>query len=132
MVGEELVINTTVPFDYLQGIPIQYFISSPWFIGVLVGFVLMVPLSVFGIRYIWGWIDTWMKLRDGYVEVWKKMTNGRWRRFWGRPIGRKISVKGEEGWEYELPIYVGKDKLGFESEVKLMPRGKPEGDALNG
>ena len=132
MVGEELIVNTSVPFDYLQGIPISYLISSPWFVGIIVFATLAIPLSAFGIKYIWTWVDTWKKLREGYIENWKKMTNGRWKRFWGRPIGRKMNIKGEEGWEYELPIFVGKDMMGLESEVTAMPKGQPEGDALNG
>jgi hypothetical protein len=120
MAGEE---NVTAAFQYMQGYDILYLINSPWFIIMLVLMIVFIPLGLYGMVALWKRIDVWMKVRNGYIRCRKKQTNGTWKNFWARPIGRKITVKGEEGWDYELPIFVGKDVMALEKDINRMPSG---------
>ena len=93
-------------------------VDNPAYLIFLIIGILMIPLSLFGILHLYSWIDTWSKLKSGWIKVRKKLSNGRWVTFWARPTGRKIKIKGEEGMEYEVPVQIEKGMMGYESYVK--------------
>lgn len=93
-------------------------VNNPFYLIFVIVGVAMVPLSFLGIKQLYGWLDNWAKVRSGYLKVYKKLSNGRWIRFWARPVGRRIKVKGEEGQTFEIPIRIEKNMLGYISDIK--------------
>lgn len=93
-------------------------VENPFFLIFLIIGIAMIPLSLLGIYQLSKWLDTWKKLRAGWIQVEKKLSNGRWVRFWARPTGRKIKIKGEEGMEFELPVAIEKGMMAYSSDFK--------------
>lgn len=93
-------------------------VKNPFYMIFLIIGLFMIPLSLFGIVKIYEWVSTWQKLRAGWIKIRKKMSNGRWIEFWAKPTGRKVKLKGEEGMEFELPVRIEKDYMGYQSKIK--------------
>lgn len=92
-------------------------VDNPFYLIFLLIGALMIPFSLLGTVYLYSWLNTWQKLRSGWIKVRKKLSNGRWVEFWARPTGRKIKVKGEEGMEFEVPVQIEKNMMAYESEL---------------
>jgi len=97
---------------------LRLMVSNPFYLVFLLVFALMIPLSLLGIIKLGGWLDNWSKVRSGWIKIRKKLSNGRWIEMWAKPTGRKVKIKGEEGYEFELPVRIEKDYMGFQSHLK--------------
>jgi len=93
-------------------------VTNPFFIVFIVVILLMIPFSLIGITTVSGWLTSWKRQREGWIKIRKKLSNGRWVEFWSKPTGRKVKIKGEEGYEFELPIRIEKNYMGFQSDLK--------------
>jgi len=93
-------------------------VSNPFYLLILLTVALMIPFSLVGISYLFTWLDGIIKVRGGWIRVRKKHSNGRWIEFWAKPTGRKVKIKGEEGMEFELPVLIEKDYMGYQSDTK--------------
>lgn len=106
-------------------------VDNPFFLVFLLVGLVMIPLSFFGAYQMYTWFNHWSKLRAGWIRVRKKLSNGRWVEFWARPVGRKIKIKGEEGLDFEVPVRIEKDYMGYESDLnvgipKVIENPKPD------
>jgi hypothetical protein len=107
-------------FGALSGIT-SVIVDNPFYLIILLAIGLMIPLALLGIYSLIRWLDDWRKIRAGWIVVRKKLSNGRWIEFWARPVGRKIAVKGEEGMNFEIPVSIEKDYMGYQKDVKNVP-----------
>lgn len=105
----------------VQGIPFEHLIISPWFIIIIVYVGATFPFAIKGILDLGGWLRDRERLKSGYMKLYKDLTNHRRLKIWAKPSGRKVTIKGEEGYPYELPIKVGKEFLGVDINYKEDP-----------
>ncbi len=118
MVGEQVCV------DAITGVPLQYWLISPFFIFALISWIIFIPTGIFGITNIIFRLRSWLRVRDGWIKVRKKLSNYHWFIFWARPTGRKIKIKGEEGIEFEIPIQIEENMLAMEQETDILPKGE--------
>lgn len=118
MVGEQICV------DALSGVPIQYWLISPFFILIIITWIIFIPTGIWGISNLAFRLKDWMRVRDGWIKVRKKLSNFHWITFWAKPTGRKIKIKGEEGIEFEIPIQVEENMLSMEKEINALPGDK--------
>jgi len=97
-----------------QGVPFVEFLLSPWFIAVLIFVILFTPLGIVGLISLINRLRNWERIRSGWIKIRKKVNSYQWNIFWIRPVGRKLKIKGEEGYEYELPFMVEDGMIGRE------------------
>ena len=90
------------------------FLLSPWFIAVLIFVILFTPLGIVGLISLINRLRNWERVRSGWIKIRKKVNSYQWNIFWIRPVGRKLKIKGEEGYEYELPFMVEEGMVGRE------------------
>jgi hypothetical protein len=107
-----------------QGVPFIQFLLSPWFIVILVFGIIFLPLGIVGIFSLYFRIRNWGRVRGGWIEIWKRMSNFHWLTFWSRPTGRKLKVKGEEGIELEIPFNIEVDEKDKDGKLIFGEDGK--------
>lgn len=85
---------------------------------------IFTPFGLIGIHNLWVRLRNWQRTRDGWIRVRKKLSNYHWIVFWAKPTGRKITVRGEEGFEFEIPFQIETTiKKGKKTEKKTENKG---------
>lgn len=108
-----------------QGISWLNFVLSPWFIVIIIYVLISFPFMLFGMANTYYRIRNWNRTRSGWIRIRKRLSNFHWDVFWSRPTGRKLSIKGEEGIELEIPFNIEVDRKDKDGKV-IMNNGKPE------
>jgi len=90
-------------------------------ISLILVSVIFVPFGIFGLLKFREWFTGWLKVRSGYIRVRQRLPNGRWRIFWARPSGKKISIKDEEtGRNQDVPITLETGFEGYEGSTPFI------------
>jgi hypothetical protein len=84
------------------------------------------PFCIWGVFHLVLLIDTLLKVRKGYIKVWKLLPNDQIVKFWSRPSGGKIKIKskGSVTGENDLPIELGKGWIWREGGVPIIKLDK--------
>ena len=103
--------------NFVEFILSDYFL---WFIIAIVLLCILGPFGIFGIIKFWRWVNEQFILpRRGYIKVRQKLGNDRWKTFWKKLEGNKISIKEGEI-NYEIPLKLGKDWIGWEGNIPFV------------
>lgn len=102
---------------------VTFITNLNWFLFFILVGIFFIPVGIFGYYSIFIRIRDFMRVRSGWLIVWKKLSNMRWISFWAKPTGRKIKTKTSEGIEIEIPIEIEKGKLGTMRRLKEVPTG---------
>lgn len=100
---------------------VSFITNLNWFLFFLLTAIFFLPVGIYGYYSIYVKLRNFMRVRSGWLIVWKKLSNLRWISFWAKPTGRKIKTKTSEGIEIEIPIEIEKGKLGTMKRIEIDP-----------
>lgn len=105
--------------NFAQFVLSDYFI---WFIISIVLLCFLGPFGIYGLAKFWQYINEQFFLpRKGYIKVRQKLGNDRWKTFWKKLEGGKISIKDSEtGMSMEVPLNLGKGWVGWEGNIPFV------------